>query len=97
MFRTSFSRSRREYEAKTGTVNEANYPKQLEQLKSVGAVVRSLPEDVRVDWASSLKGWPQEKAAELDKAGWPASKILKLTLEESEKLGHKWPVRYEIK
>jgi TRAP-type C4-dicarboxylate transport system substrate-binding protein len=87
----------REYEAKTGTVNEANYPKQLEQLKTAGAVVRSLPDAVRVDWATSLKGWPQEKAAELDKAGWPASKVLKLALEEAEKLGHKWPVRYEVK
>ncbi len=87
----------KEYEAKTGTVNEANYPKQIEQLKTAGAVVRSLPESVRVDWATSLKGWPQEKATELDKAGWPASKVLKTALEEAEKLGHKWPVRYEVK
>jgi TRAP-type C4-dicarboxylate transport system substrate-binding protein len=87
----------REYEKRTGTVNEENYPKQLEQLKSVGATVRQLPEAVRVDWAQSLKGWPQEKAAELDKAGMPASQVLKLALQEAEKLGHKWPVRYEVK
>ena len=87
----------REYEAKTGTVNEANYPKQLEQLKAAGAVVRKLPEAVAAEWASSLKAWPQEKATELDKAGLPASQVLKLTLEEAEKQGHKWPVRYEVK
>jgi TRAP-type C4-dicarboxylate transport system substrate-binding protein len=87
----------REYEARTGTVNLANYPKQLEQLKSVGATVRQLPDSVRVEWASSLKGWPQEKASELDKAGMPASQVLKLALQEAEKLGHKWPVRYEVK
>ncbi len=87
----------REYEARTGTVNEENYPKQLEQLKSVGATVRQLPESVRADWAQSLKGWPQEKATELDKAGMPASRVLKLALEEAEKLGHKWPVRYQLK
>jgi TRAP-type C4-dicarboxylate transport system substrate-binding protein len=87
----------REYEKRTGTVNEENYPKQLEQLKSVGATVRQLPDAVRVDWAQSLKGWPQEKAAELDKAGMPASQVLKLALQEAEKLGHKWPVRYEVK
>ena len=39
----------------------------------------------RVDWATSLKGWPQEKADELDKAGLPASQVLKLALEEAEK------------
>ena len=37
----------REYEAKTGTVNEENYPKQLEQLTAAGAVVRKLPDDGR--------------------------------------------------
>jgi len=87
----------REYEARTGTVNKENYPKQIEQLKTSGAVVKSVPDSVRVEWASSLKGWPQEKATELDKAGLPASQVLKLALEEAEKLGHKWPVRYQIK
>src|SRR5688572_24049637 len=87
----------REYEKRTGTVNEQNYPKQIESLKAAGAVVRQLPDAVRVDWANSLKGWPQEKASELDKAGLPASRVLKLALEESEKLGHKWPVRYSVK
>jgi len=87
----------REYEARTGTFNKENYPKQLEQLKANGAIVKQLPDAVRADWASSLKGWPQEKAAELDKAGLPATQVLKLALEEAEKLGHQWPLRYQIK
>lgn len=87
----------REYETKTGTVNEENYPKQLEQLRALGAVVKKLPDSVRADWANSLKGWPQEKAAELDKQGLPASQVLKLALEEAEKLNHQWPVRYSVK
>jgi TRAP-type C4-dicarboxylate transport system substrate-binding protein len=87
----------REYEARTGTVNLENYPKQIDQLKKAGAVVKELPDSVRVDWANSLKGWPQEKATELDKAGMPGSQVLKLAIEEAEKLGHKWPVRYGIK
>lgn len=87
----------REYEAKTGTVNEENYPKQLAQLKASGVTVKTVPSSVKVDWANSLKGWPQTLAAELDKQGLPASQVLKITLEEAEKLGHKWPVRYEIK
>jgi TRAP-type C4-dicarboxylate transport system substrate-binding protein len=87
----------REYEARTGTVNKENYPKQIEQLKANGAVIKSVPDSVRVEWATSLKGWPQDKAAELDKQGLPASQVLKLALEEAEKLGHKWPVRYQIK
>ncbi|MBL8383307.1 MAG: C4-dicarboxylate TRAP transporter substrate-binding protein [Burkholderiales bacterium] len=87
----------REYEAKTGTVNEENYPKQLEQLKTLGVNVKSVPDSVRLEWAKSLEKWPQEKAAELDKAGLPGSTVLKAALQEAEKLGHKWPVRYAIK
>ncbi len=87
----------KEYEAKTGTVNEENYPKQLAQLKSLGVNVKSVPDSVRVEWATSLKDWPQAQATDLDKQGLPASLVLKTTLEEAEKLGHKWPVRYSIK
>ena len=87
----------REYEARTGTFNKEAYPKQIDQMKSLGGVVKSVPDSVRIEWANSLKGWPQEKAAELDKAGLPASQVLKLAIEEAEKLGHKWPVRYQVK
>lgn len=87
----------REYEAKTGTVNEENYPKQIKQLKTLGVNVKAVPDAVKVEWAQSLKDWPQEKASELDKQGLPATQVLKTTLEEAEKLGHKWPLRYAIK
>ncbi len=87
----------REMETLSGKVNAENYPKQLEQLRQGGATVRRLPDDVITDWASSLKGWPQEKATELDKQGLPASQVLKMAIEEAEKLGHKWPVRYSVK
>jgi C4-dicarboxylate-binding protein DctP len=87
----------REYETRTGTVNKENYPKQLEQLKSFGTTVKSVPDSVKLDWANSVKGWPKEKAAELDKQGLPATQVLTLALEEAEKLGHKWPVRYQVK
>jgi C4-dicarboxylate-binding protein DctP len=87
----------KEYEAKTGTVNEENYPKQMAQLKATGVTVKSVPDSVKLDWANSLKAWPQNVAAELDAKGLPASQVLKITLEEAEKMGHKWPVRYGIK
>ena len=87
----------REYEVLTGKVNEENYPKQLEALRAAGAVVKKMPESVRVEWANAMKDWPQQKADELDKMGLPGSQVLKLTIEEAEKLGYKWPVRYKIK
>ncbi len=87
----------REYEARTGTVNEQDYPKQIEQLRAHGVTVKKITDAARRDWANAMKDWPQQKADELDKQGLPASQVLKLTLEEAEKLGHKWPVRYQIK
>ena len=86
----------REYEARTGTVNEENYPKQLDELRAQGVNVRTLPESVRVEWANSLAGWPKEKAKELDAQGLPATQVLKLTLDAAEAAGHKWPVRYKL-
>jgi len=87
----------REYETLTGTVNEAAYPKQLDQLRANGVNVKKMSDATRRDWANALKDWPQQKADELDKQGLPASQVLKLTLEEAERLGHKWPVRYPIR
>jgi TRAP-type C4-dicarboxylate transport system substrate-binding protein len=87
----------KEFEAKTGTVNQENYPKQIAQLKTLGVNVKSVPDAVRLEWANSLKDWPQAMATDLDAKGLPGTQVLKITLEEAEKLGHKWPVRYVIK
>jgi C4-dicarboxylate-binding protein DctP len=46
----------KEYEDKTGTVNKADYPKQIAELKAHGVNVRTLPEKVRQEWANSLAG-----------------------------------------
>jgi TRAP-type C4-dicarboxylate transport system substrate-binding protein len=86
-----------EYEAMTGTFNEENYVKQLDQLRGFGTSVRQLPEKVRQDWANSLSAWPKEKAQEMDKAGLPGTQVLEIALDAAEKAGHKWPVRYQIK
>jgi hypothetical protein len=63
----------------------------------MGVNVKSVPDNVRVDWANSLKTWPQTMATDLDSKGLPASQVLKITLDEAEKMGHKWPVRYVVK
>jgi C4-dicarboxylate-binding protein DctP len=73
----------REYEARTGVVNEENYARQIAQLKTLGVKVKSVPDSVRLDWANSLKTWPQQQAADLDKQGLPGSQVLKLALEEA--------------
>jgi C4-dicarboxylate-binding protein DctP len=87
----------REYEAKTGSVNKADYPKQIAQIKEHGGIIRKLPDNVRQEWAQSLAGWPAQKAKELDAKGLPATQVLEIALTTAEDLGYKWPVRYKIK
>ncbi len=87
----------REYEALTAKVSDDDYPKQLDAIKAGGAAINSVPDSVRIEWAKSLIKWPQEKANELNAKGLPASQVLRMVVEEAEKLGYKWPVRYEIK
>jgi TRAP-type C4-dicarboxylate transport system substrate-binding protein len=87
----------REYEARIGTINDENYSKQLDELRTKGVTVKKVSEAVRRDWANALKDWPQQKANELEKQGMPARQVLNIALQEQEKNGHKWPVRYVIK
>jgi C4-dicarboxylate-binding protein DctP len=87
----------KEYEAKTGTVNKSDYPKQIAELKAHGVIVRTLPEKVREDWANSLASWPAQKAKELDAMGLPGTQVLEAALQAAEDNGYKWPVRYKIK
>lgn len=87
----------REYELKTGTVNQEDYPKQLAEIKAKGGIVRQLPEKVRLEWAQSLAKWPAQIAKELDGKGLPATQVLETTLQAAEDSGYKWPVRYKVK
>jgi hypothetical protein len=78
-------------------VNKENYPKQIADLKAKGAVVRTLPDKVRQDWANSLAAWPAQMAKDLDGKGLPGSQVLEIALSAAEQNGHKWPVRYKVK
>jgi TRAP-type C4-dicarboxylate transport system substrate-binding protein len=86
----------KDFEEEVGRVNRARYKKDIETLRGL-IKVNEIPPEVRVEWARSLKDWPPAIAKELDAKGYPASQILKLTLDAAEKVGHKWPYRYEIK
>jgi TRAP-type C4-dicarboxylate transport system substrate-binding protein len=87
----------KEYEAKTGTVNAENYPKQIAELKTHGVNVKAVSDKVKQDWANSLAGWPAQKAKELDAMGLPGTQVLEIALQAAEDNGHKWPIRYKIK
>jgi len=86
-----------EYELLTGTENEANYAKTMDELRELGAEVHAVSPEVRQAWAESLADWPKEKAAELDAMGLPGTQVLETALKAAEEGGYVWPVRYELK
>jgi hypothetical protein len=62
-----------------------------------GAIVRRVSPEARLAWAKTLTDFPNEKAKEADSRGLPGSEVLRMAVEVHEELGHKWPVRYDIK
>ena len=87
----------RDYNNETAKRSAENDQKSIDFMKSQGTNIKAVPDSIRAEWARSLAAWPQEKATELDAKGLPASEVLRMAIEEAEKHGYKWPVRYEIK
>ena len=87
----------KEYEAKTGTVNKENYPKQIDELKAHGAIVRTAAREGAAGLGEVARHGRPQKAKELDAAGLPGTQVLEIALKAAEDNGHKWPVRYSVK
>ncbi|MGE0253044.1 MAG: C4-dicarboxylate TRAP transporter substrate-binding protein [Alphaproteobacteria bacterium] len=85
-----------DYENRLGEVSDTKYEENLKSMEKEGAKIVKLPDDVRAAWAESLKDFPREKAKELDGKGLAGTTILKTALEEAEKVGYKWPIRYKV-
>jgi TRAP-type C4-dicarboxylate transport system substrate-binding protein len=86
-----------DYEMQTGSVNKARYGKDIEKLRGGLAKVKEIDPKVRLEWAQSLKDWPQSHADTLKKQGLPVVKVLNTVLNSAEKHGYVWPVRYVVK
>jgi len=86
----------RDYEEVVAQETQDNYFARLDEIAKAGAEVIEVSPELQKQWAESLKAWPNERAKEVDKLGWPASKTAKLNLEVAERHGHKWPHRYVI-
>lgn len=68
----------------------------LEDLRSHGANVRTLPDDVRAEWAQSLADFPNRMAKDADERGMPGSAVIRTYISEVSELGHVWPTEYII-
>lgn len=69
----------------------------LEVLKSKGINVKDISPEAKVQWATALKDVPNKMAQDLNSKGFKGTAIIKAYISELEKLGYKYPVKYEIK
>jgi C4-dicarboxylate-binding protein DctP len=85
-----------DFESLTATNNLERYDADVATLREL-ITVKELGPEVRSAWATSLKDWPREMAADLDAQGLPGTEVLEKALASAEKYGYTWPVRYEIR
>ena len=86
----------RGFEIEAARVLEERQIAGLANLRAAGATVRELSEDVRREWAQSLRDFPNRMAKEADSRGMPGSEVLRSYIELVSESGYQWPVDYTI-
>lgn len=67
----------------------------LDQMRTGGMTVNS-GDDLRPEWARMLGHLPRERARELDSMGLPGTAVIQTYIQEQEKLGHQFPISYDL-
>ena len=82
---------------------QVRYEKGLKELvkfgkkKGINDAVTYLPLDQQKIWANVIKDWPNTRAQDITKEyGIDGAALMNAYIEEIEKTGHKFPVRYKI-
>ena len=82
---------------------QVRYEKGLKDLvkfgkkKGINDAVTYLPLDQQKIWANVIKDWPNTRAQDITKEyGIDGAALMNAYIEEIEKTGHKFPVRYKI-
>ena len=86
----------RDYERTAARMLDERQAFGLESLRASGATVRSLPDDVRREWAYSLRNFPNDMAKEADSRGMPGSEVVRTYIDLVTQSGYQWPVDYVI-
>ena len=85
-----------EWEANNGAAMDKVQDFGLGKLKENGAIIKSISEEVRVEWAKSLAEFPKAQAAEAESRNLPGLKVMSSYIEASKTVGHTWPVEYDL-
>ena len=86
----------REYTMELAKVSRAKEAKAFEIMKEANVEIRDLPDDIRTKWVNMLPNNPNKIAQEANAKGMPGTETFRTWIEEQEKLGFKFPRRWEI-
>lgn len=84
------------WEDQNGKMMDESQASGLKALKENGAIINELPAETRKAWAESLSAFPAKEAAEAEERGMPGKAVMNAYIKASEKLGHEWPVEYNL-
>jgi C4-dicarboxylate-binding protein DctP len=68
----------------------------IEVLKTKGVTTYTLPPQDRKEWMQGLKNMPKDFIKECNKRGLPGKQVVQSYIEETEKTGYVWPLKYEL-
>lgn len=85
-----------EWEEGNGAKMDAVQAFGLGKLEENGAIITTLPESVRADWANSLADFPKLQTAEAEGRGLPGKAVMQAYIDASKEVGHNWPVDYAL-
>jgi TRAP-type C4-dicarboxylate transport system substrate-binding protein len=85
-----------EWEERNGAAMDQVQTSGLAKLAENGAIIKTLPEEVRIEWAQSLADFPKRQTAEAEGRGLPGTAVMQAYIDASKEVGHKWPVEYAL-
>ena len=84
------------YEDQSGASLNAAQQRGLDGLVAAGTNVKTLPEEVRAEWASSLTSFPQQQATDANERGMPGSEVMNAYIAAVTAAGYDWPIEYTV-
>ncbi|MGQ7847068.1 C4-dicarboxylate TRAP transporter substrate-binding protein [Granulosicoccus sp. 3-233] len=85
-----------EWEARNGQAMDEVQAHGLSMLKENGAIIKTLPEEVRIEWAESLAEFPRRQVADAESRGLPGLSVMKSYVDAAKSVGHVWPHEYVL-
>ncbi len=85
-----------EWERRNGKAMDDSQAAGLAALKENGAIITTLPDAVRAEWAQSVAELPRKSAKDADSRGMPGTKVMQDFIDAARDGGHVWPVDYDL-